>query len=186
MPFLRRIGRGGLLQAAARTAVIAGTATAVSGGIRRFQERDRYDEAPAAEPVPQGGGQQGYAQPGYAQQGYAQPGYSQQGYGEQGYGEQNGPQGYGQPASGTLPTPAQAAEHGPAATGAAGGDAGVDGFTGAAGGGPGPTTGSGGNAVGAEGGADLMQQLEQLAALHQQGALTAEEFAAAKGKLLGL
>lgn len=179
MPFLRRIGRGGLLQAAARTAVIAGTATAVSGGIRRFQERDRYDEAPAAEPAPQGGGQQGYAQQGY---GSAQPGYGQQGYGEQGSGQQ----GYGQPSSGTLPTPAQAAEHGPAATGAAGGDAGVDGFTSAAGGGPGPTTGSGSNAVGAEGGADLMQQLEQLAALHQQGALTAEEFAAAKGKLLGL
>jgi hypothetical protein len=163
MPFLRRIGRGGLLQAAARTAVIAGTATAVSGGIRRFQERDRYDEAPAAEPAPQGGGQQGYAQPGYGQQSYGQ-------------------QGYGQPASGTLPTPAQAAEHYPARTAAAGGDAGVDGFTGTVGGGPGPTTGSGSDA----GGADLMQQLEQLAALHQQGALTAEEFAAAKGKLLGL
>ena len=173
MPFLRRIGRGGLLQAAARTAVIAGTATAVSGGIRRFQERDRYDEAPAAEPAPQDGGQQGYAQPGY---GSAQPGYGQQGH--------------GQPASGTLPTPAQAAEHYPAGTAAAGGDAGVDGFTGTVGGGPGPASGSGSNAVGAEGsaagGADLMQQLEQLAALHQQGALTAEEFAAAKGKLLGL
>jgi len=183
MPFLRRIGRGGLLQAAARTAVIAGTATAVSGGIRRFQERDRYDEAPAAEPAPQDGGQQGYAQPGY---GSAQPGYGQQGYGEQGSGQQ----GYGQPASGTLPTPAQAAEHYPAGTAAAGGDAGVDGFTGTVGGGPGPASGSGSNAVGAEGsaagGADLMQQLEQLAALHQQGALTAEEFAAAKGKLLGL
>jgi len=178
MPFLRRIGRGGLLQAAARTAVIAGTATAVSGGIRRFQERDRYDEAPAAEPAPQGGGQQGYAQPGYAQ-----PGYGQQGYGEQGSGQQSyGQQGYGQPASGTLPTPAQAAEHDPAGTAAAGGDAGVDGFTGTVGGGPGPATGSGSNA----GGADLMQQLEQLAALHQQGALTAEEFAAAKGKLFGL
>lgn len=173
MPFLRRIGRGGLLQAAARTAVIAGTATAVSGGIRRFQERDRYDEAPAAEPAPQGGGQQGYAQQGY---GSAQPGYGQQGY--------------GQPASGTLPTPAQAAEHYPAGTAAAGGDAGVDGFTGTVGGGPGPASGHGSNAVGAEGsaagGGDLMQQLERLAALHQQGALTAEEFAAAKGKLLGL
>jgi hypothetical protein len=173
MPFLRRIGRGGLLQAAARTAVIAGTATAVSGGIRRFQERDRYDEAPAAEPAPQGGGQQGYAQPGYGQQGYGEQGSGQQSYGQQGY---------GQPASGTLPTPAQAAEHYPAGTAAAGGDAGVDGFTGTVGGGPGPTTGSGSDA----GGADLMQQLEQLAALHQQGALTAEEFAAAKGKLLGL
>jgi hypothetical protein len=173
MPFLRRIGRGGLLQAAARTAVIAGTATAVSGGIRRFQERDRYDEAPAAEPAPQGGGQQGYAQPGYGQQGYGEQGSGQQSYGQQGY---------GQPASGTLPTPAQAAEHYPAGTAAAGGDAGVDGFTGTVGGGPGPATGSGSDA----GGADLMQQLEQLAALHQQGALTAEEFAAAKGKLLGL
>lgn len=141
MPFLRRIGRGGLLQAAARTAVIAGTATAVSGGIRRFQERDRYDEAPAGEPAQQGGGQQGYPQQGYPQQSYGQ-------------------QGYDQPTSGTLPTPAQAAEHDPLASGAAGG--------------------------GAEGGADLMHQLEQLASLHQQGALTAEEFAAAKGKLLGL
>ena len=146
MPFLRRIGRGGLLQAAARTAVIAGTATAVSGGIRRFQERDRYDEAPAGEPAQQGGGQQGYPQQGYPQQGYPQQSYGQQGY--------------GQPTSGTLPTPAQAAEHDPLASGAAGGDA--------------------------EGGADLMHQLEQLASLHQQGALTAEEFAAAKGKLLGL
>lgn len=33
----RRIGRGGLLQTAATTAVVAGTATAVSGGIRRHQ-----------------------------------------------------------------------------------------------------------------------------------------------------
>lgn len=105
MPFLRRIGRGGLLQAAARTAVVAGTATAVSGGIRRFQERDRYDEAAAAQPAPQAGGQPG-----------------------------------------------------------------VGGSAGAGGG----------------GGGDMMQQLERLAALHQQGALTAEEFAAAKGKLLGL
>jgi hypothetical protein len=145
MPFLRRIGRGGLLQAAARTAVIAGTATAVSGGIRRFQERDRFDEAApaapaasapspvAAEPTPQG------------------------------YGQQNGHQGYGEPAPapapGTLPSPAQASEQRPVGTGAEGS---------------------------AAGGADLMHQLEQLAALHQQGALTAEEFAAAKGKLLGL
>ncbi|SKC67253.1 SHOCT domain-containing protein [Okibacterium fritillariae] len=147
MPFLRRIGRGGLLQAAARTAVIAGTATAVSGGIRRFQERDRYDEAP--EPAPQGG--------------------------PQGYGQQN----YGQPASGTMPTPAQAAEHYPTLPGAADGYDGADGSAGAAGGGPGPVAGP-------AGGADLMQQLEQLAALHQQGALTAEEFGAAKSKLLGL
>jgi hypothetical protein len=40
--FLRRIGRGGLIQAAATTAVVAGTATAVSGGIRSLRAaRDR-------------------------------------------------------------------------------------------------------------------------------------------------
>lgn len=44
----RRIGRGGLLRTAARTAVIAGTATAVSGGIQnrqaaRAQEAARAD-----------------------------------------------------------------------------------------------------------------------------------------------
>ena len=34
----RRFGRPGLLGTIARTAVIAGTATAVSGGIQRFQQ----------------------------------------------------------------------------------------------------------------------------------------------------
>lgn len=44
-PFVRRpIGRGGLIGTAARTAVVAGTATAVVGGMQRRQ-RAREDEA---------------------------------------------------------------------------------------------------------------------------------------------
>ena len=39
MPLFRRFGRPGLLGLAAGTAVIAGTATAVSGGMRRSQQR---------------------------------------------------------------------------------------------------------------------------------------------------
>lgn len=39
MPFMRRFGRPGLLGLAARTAVVAGTATAVSGGLMRRQQR---------------------------------------------------------------------------------------------------------------------------------------------------
>jgi|SRR4051812_10098217 putative oligomerization/nucleic acid binding protein len=38
MPFIRRGGRPGLLGLAARTAVVAGTATAVSGGMRARQD----------------------------------------------------------------------------------------------------------------------------------------------------
>jgi hypothetical protein len=38
MPF-RRFGRPGLIGMAARTAVVAGTATAVSGGIQRHQQQ---------------------------------------------------------------------------------------------------------------------------------------------------
>lgn len=38
MPFIRRAGRPGLLGLAARTAVVAGTATAVSGGMRTRQD----------------------------------------------------------------------------------------------------------------------------------------------------
>jgi hypothetical protein len=55
-----RIGRPGLLGTAARTAVIAGTATAVSGGMQRraaerSQERaeaDAYENAAAAPAAP--------------------------------------------------------------------------------------------------------------------------------------
>jgi membrane protease subunit (stomatin/prohibitin family) len=39
MPLFRRFGRPGLLGLAAGTAVVAGTATAVSGGMRRSQMR---------------------------------------------------------------------------------------------------------------------------------------------------
>jgi len=39
MPFVRRFGRPGLIGTAARTAVIAGTATAVTGGMMAHQER---------------------------------------------------------------------------------------------------------------------------------------------------
>lgn len=46
----RRIGRPGLLGTAARTAVIAGTATAVSGGVaRRGQQRAAAAQQQAAE-----------------------------------------------------------------------------------------------------------------------------------------
>lgn len=44
MPLIRRFGRPGLLGLAARTAVVAGTATAVGGGIRRYQQRKQQDE----------------------------------------------------------------------------------------------------------------------------------------------
>jgi hypothetical protein len=37
----------------------------------------------------------------------------------------------------------------------------------------------------AGGGSSVMDQLSQLATLHQQGALTDDEFAAAKAKILG-
>jgi hypothetical protein len=92
------MGRPGLIGMAARTAVVAGTATAVSGHVaRRQQERAEADAAQSAPPPP----------------------------------------------------PAAA----PAAV---------------------PSTG----------GSDLMDQLTQLAALHSQGVLSDDEFAAAKAKLL--
>jgi hypothetical protein len=46
MPF-RRMGRPGLVGLAARTAVVAGTATAVSGGMQRRQQgkaQDQYEQ----------------------------------------------------------------------------------------------------------------------------------------------
>jgi hypothetical protein len=51
MPFLRR--GPGLVRGVARTAVVAGTATAVSGRVaRRQQEKYAAQEQPAAEPAP--------------------------------------------------------------------------------------------------------------------------------------
>ena len=43
----RRIGLGGLLRTAAATAVVAGTATAVSGGVRRHQYNNAQQAAEA-------------------------------------------------------------------------------------------------------------------------------------------
>ncbi|MHC9044169.1 SHOCT domain-containing protein [Microbacterium saperdae] len=59
MPFIPRIGRPGLLGLAARTAVVAGTATAVSGAVaahRRNTAQSPYDAAqfeslPQSEPA---------------------------------------------------------------------------------------------------------------------------------------
>ena len=61
---MRRMGRPGLLGVAARTAVIAGTATAASGAVaRRGPQRaaqqeaaqQQVQQAPAPEPAPAGG-----------------------------------------------------------------------------------------------------------------------------------
>jgi hypothetical protein len=54
-----RVGRPGLLGTVARTAVIAGTATAVTGGMRRRQE-ERAEQASEAQAYEQ---QQQYAAP---------------------------------------------------------------------------------------------------------------------------
>ena len=45
MPLFRRFGRPGLPGLAARTAVVAGTATAVSGGMMRHQRNRANDDA---------------------------------------------------------------------------------------------------------------------------------------------
>lgn len=44
MPFIARRGRPGLLGMAARTAVVAGTATAVSGAVARNQQRRAMEQ----------------------------------------------------------------------------------------------------------------------------------------------
>lgn len=44
MPGFRRMGRPGLLGLAARTAVVAGTATAVSGGMQRRQQQKSQEQ----------------------------------------------------------------------------------------------------------------------------------------------
>ena len=110
----RRVGRPGLVGTMARTAVVAGTATAVAGGVHRRQEGRAQDAADAEA---------------YQQEQMA----AQQ--------QQMAPQ---------QAAPAAAA---PAAGGA------LD-----------PAA---------------LAQIEQLAQLKQSGALTEEEFAAAKAKILG-
>lgn len=49
MPFVSRVGRPGLLGLAARTAVVAGTATAVSGGMLASRQRKAQTEHEAAQ-----------------------------------------------------------------------------------------------------------------------------------------
>jgi len=112
------MGRPGLIGLAARTAVVAGTATAVSGGIasRQANKANQAAESQAWEAQ-----QQQQAMDAAAAQAVAN---------------------------------AQAAAPPPPPAPAAGG------------------------------GSDMMAQLQQLAALHSQGILSDDEFAAAKAKLL--
>lgn len=49
MPYISRMGRPGLLGLAARTAVVAGTATAVTGGMAAHQRRKAQSEYEAAQ-----------------------------------------------------------------------------------------------------------------------------------------
>jgi Short C-terminal domain len=50
---MRRMGRPGLIGTVARTAVIAGTATAVAGGVRNHQQQKAATaQAPEAPPAP--------------------------------------------------------------------------------------------------------------------------------------
>jgi hypothetical protein len=111
MPLFNRFGRPGLLGLAARTAVVAGTATAITGGMRGAQQRRAQQSAEAAEYEAQ---QQQAAMQAAAQQA-AQPQVPQA----------------------------------------------------------------------SAGGGDAIAELERLAALHTQGALTDAEFTAAKARLLG-
>jgi hypothetical protein len=108
---------------AARTAVVAGTATHVAGNVQRRQQRRWAQKDAAQQPAPQ-----------------EQEDYPPQ---QQGYPPQQ--QGY---------APEQAAPPPPQST-------------------PEPA------------GGDLVSQLQRLGDLHTQGAITDEEFTAAKAKLLG-
>ena len=118
---LRRMGRPGLIGMAARTAVVAGTATAVAGGVRGHQEAkaNQAAEAQAYEAQQQQAQMDAAAANAVAQQ---------------------------QAAMGVA---AQQAAAAPAA------------------------------------GTDLVAELQKLAALHDQGILSDDEFAGAKAKLLG-
>lgn len=121
----------GLVRGMARTAVIAGTATAVSNKVSRRQAARWQGQQQAAAPPPEQ-----YPPEQYPPQQYAPPpGYAS---------EPAPPQQYAAP-------PGYASEP---------------------------------SAAPAEG--DVAAQLDRLAAMRQSGALTDEEFAAAKAKLLGL
>jgi len=123
---LRRVGRPGLIGLAARTAVVAGTASAVSGAMAGNQQRKAQAQ---------------YEQEQYqAAQQQAQIDAAAQAAAAQ----------YAPPAAAPAPAPATPAPAPPAAAG----------------------------------GADILGQLQQLAALKESGALSDAEFAAAKAKLL--
>jgi hypothetical protein len=109
MPLFRRVGRPGLLGLAARTAVVAGTATAVSGGMRRHQQQRATEQ--------------------YEQQQYEQQQYEAE-----------------QQQRAVAPAAASVAPNA---------------------------------------GVDLVGELQKLESLHAAGALSDQEFAAAKAKLLG-
>lgn len=49
MPFIPRMGRPGLIGLAARTAVVAGTATAVSGGMIAHRQKKAHEEYEASQ-----------------------------------------------------------------------------------------------------------------------------------------
>jgi hypothetical protein len=74
MPF-RRMGRPGLIGMAARTAVVAGTATAVAGGVSRHQQgkAEQQYEAQQYEAQQQQAAMDAAAQQAVAQQMAAQP-----------------------------------------------------------------------------------------------------------------
>jgi hypothetical protein len=73
---IRRVGRPGLVGLAARTAVVAGTATAVNGAMNNHQQRkaqDQYEQQPY-EAAPQQAAMNAAAQQAVAQQmAYAPP-----------------------------------------------------------------------------------------------------------------
>ena len=118
---MRRMGRPGLVGTMARTAVVAGTATAVVGGVSRHSAGKQQQAADAAayQQEQQQAQMQAMAQQAAAEQAAAQA------------------------AAAPPPPPAAAPAN------------------------------------------DLTAQLQQLAALKEQGILSDEEFAAAKAKLLG-
>jgi Short C-terminal domain len=74
MPFVRRVGRPGLIGLAARTAVVAGTASATAGAVQRHQmnKQQQQYEAQQAEAADQQAQMQAAAQQAVAQQAAAQ------------------------------------------------------------------------------------------------------------------
>jgi len=122
----RRMGRPGLIGLAARTAVVAGTATAVSGAVQGHQQDKAQQQYDAQQYQ---ASQQQAAMDAAAAQAVANQQTAQQAAAQQSYLAQTAPS--------------------------------AD-----------------------SGGTDLVAELQKLAALQQSGVLTADEFAAAKAKLL--